>query len=168
MLILGIGRNEDGDESGWGSRIFMAPADDLSDWKWTSEKSDPNIYESPKMFRHGNDIYLIARTDPDGTFYTERELDNTSLHHLIDLGAYSTRQHGTALYKLINGQLEKVFDLPGCGDNAFPSIVRLGPHKYLVANYTSPTSRCQGWSWIRGQVSPRGTGVYFTVIYFEQ
>ena len=76
------------------------------------------------MFRHGDDIYLIARTDPDGTFYTgkilnftkkkqlklwkspckERNLENDNLHHLIDLGAYSLRRHGTALYKLIDGQ----------------------------------------------------------------
>ena len=33
--IWGVGRNEDGDDSGWGSRIFSAPAEDLSDWTWT-------------------------------------------------------------------------------------------------------------------------------------
>ena len=147
----------------------MAPADDLANWQWTQEQSDVEIYESPRMFRHGEQLYLIARTDPDGTFYTERDIGNVNVHHLIDLGAYSTRRHGTALYKLINGKsMEKVLDLPGCGDNAFPSIVRLDKHKYLIANYTSPTTRCEEWSWIRGQVSPRGTGVYFTLITFEK
>ena len=58
--IWGVGRNEDGDDSGWGSRIFSAPADDLSNWIWTEEKSDPEIYESPRMFRHGEDLYLIG------------------------------------------------------------------------------------------------------------
>ena len=33
--IWGVGRNEDGDDSGWGSRIFSATAEDLSHWSWT-------------------------------------------------------------------------------------------------------------------------------------
>ena len=77
--IWGVARNEDGDESGWGSRTFFASHDDLSgndddgvdddhddlsDWSFVSEESDQWIYESPKMFRHGRDLYLVARTDP--------------------------------------------------------------------------------------------------------
>ena len=62
--IWGVARNEDGDESGWGSRTFFASHDDLSQWDFVSEESDPWIYESPKMFRHGSDLFLVARTDP--------------------------------------------------------------------------------------------------------
>ena len=29
------------------------------------ETSDPEIYESPRMFRHGEDLYLIGKADPD-------------------------------------------------------------------------------------------------------
>ena len=64
------------------SRTFFAPASDISDWQWMSDEvqaqstsylprilqSDPWIYESPKMFRHGSDLYLVARTDPGGPF----------------------------------------------------------------------------------------------------
>ena len=50
--------------TGWGSRIFYAEPDNLADWIWTAEKSDPNIFESVRMFRHGQDLYMIARTDP--------------------------------------------------------------------------------------------------------
>ena len=67
-------------------------------------QSNPEIFESPRMFRHGNDLYLIARTDPKGQFWSN---DNTilntipaQLHHLIDLGLYSLRSHGTAIWKL--------------------------------------------------------------------
>ena len=53
------------------------------------------------------------------------------LHHLVDLASYSLREHSTAIWRFDQEgrQLAKVLDLPGCGDNAFPSIVRTGPHK---------------------------------------
>ena len=35
----------------------------------------------------------------------------------------------------------------GCGDTAFPSILRIGANKFIIANYTSPVSRCEDWSW---------------------
>jgi len=64
-------------------------------------------------------------------------------------GAYSLRRHGTALWKLnrSTGTLEHIFDLPGCGDTAFPSILRIGANKFIIANYTSPVTRCEDWSW---------------------
>jgi len=40
----------------------------LGAWEITPKQSDPNIYESPRMFRHGDDIYLVARRDVDGPF----------------------------------------------------------------------------------------------------
>merc|ERR1712037_476778 len=85
--------------------------------------------------------------DPTGTFYMERnESIPESLHHLIDLGAYSTRPHGVTLWRMdkLEGTFEKLLDLPGCGDTAFPSIVRISASTFLVANYTSPLSRCEG------------------------
>ena len=50
--IWGVARNEDGDDSGWGSRTFFASSEDLSNWKFTEEESNQWIYESPKMFRY--------------------------------------------------------------------------------------------------------------------
>ena len=128
--MWGVGRNEDGDDSGWGSRTFFAPSSDLSDWRFTSDQSHPWIYESPKMFRHGSELYLVARTDPDGPFWSR---DNPLLnilpaweHHLADLVSFSFRQHGTGLWRLDRdtGELSLVLQLAGCGDTAFPSIVR--------------------------------------------
>jgi hypothetical protein len=63
--------------------------------------------------------------------------------------------------------LEYLFDIDGCGDTAFPTIIRIGKHSYLVANYTSPTELCADWSWIRGQTHPRGTSIYFTTFTFN-
>ena len=128
--MYGVGRNEDGDDSGWGSRTIYAENIDLSDWRFTSKESNPIIFESPKMFRHGSELYLVARTDPGGPFWSK---DNPLLnilpaweHHLADLVSYSFRQHGTGLWHLdrSSGHLSLLLELPGCGDTAFPSIVR--------------------------------------------
>ena len=47
---------------------------------------------SIKSKRHGADIFLIARTDPDGTFYNQRDIENPGYHHYIDLAAYTLRR----------------------------------------------------------------------------
>jgi hypothetical protein len=106
--------------------------------------SNPNIIESPRMFRHGNDLYLLGRTDPSGQFENHRFWEwplPQWLHHLLDLAWYSLRNHGVALWKLNTDSLSltKVADVPGCGDTAFPSIERVSKHKYVIANYSSPT-----------------------------
>ena len=67
----GVLRNEDGDDSGWGSRIARAKAGDIGNWELFPKrgKSDPNIYESPRMFRHGNEVFLVARRDNEGVYW---------------------------------------------------------------------------------------------------
>ena len=169
----GVIRNEDGDESGWGSRVAHGFPEKPSKWHFSSEKSDPSIIESPRMFRHGNDLYLIGRTDPTGHFMNKNlflEVLPSWLHHLHDLAAYSLRNHGNAIWKVNKdkGSLERVLDIPGCGDTSFASIIRLAKNKYLIANYSSPRDQCQDWWWIHGQISSEGTAVYFMTIEFEE
>ena len=101
--IWAVGRNEDGDESGWGRRVAHASKENIAKWTFTDKESNPSIIESPRMFRHANDLFLVGRTDPDGKFeqhnFVEDELPN-SLHHLIDLVSYSFRRHGDAIWKV--------------------------------------------------------------------
>jgi hypothetical protein len=107
------------------------------------------------MFRFGDDLYLIGRTDPSGHFmnheFWEKILPSW-LHHLLDLGWYSIRNHSNALWKVNkdNLNLEKIGDIPGCGDTSFASIVRLSKTKFMIANYSSPRDKCQDWWWIHG------------------
>jgi len=160
-------RNEDGDATGFGSHVAFAPANGMGTWQITPKHSDPNIYESPRMFRHGDDLFLVARRDVDGPFdlgYTELPFD---VQKYLNLGEYSLRAHTTALWRLnpTTRQLEWIMDLPGDGDTAFPCIVRIGPHRYLIANYSSPL-KYPGWSWIAGQTSSEGTQIYFIEIEF--
>jgi hypothetical protein len=161
-IMWGVGRNEDGDESGWGSRIlrFDPRTDDQP--QWTTSMSDPNIYESPRMFRHEDDLYLVARTDPNGPYMTGNPFHlPATIHHLYDLVAYSLRKHGTAIWRLdrAEAKLVWVMDLPGCGDTAFPS-----PHTYTIFNYSSPLEKCANWPWIEGQVSD--TLIYSVTVEF--
>lgn len=122
------------------------------------------------VFSLAGELYLVARTDPQGPFMSEFSLPTTPvLHHLYDLVAYSFRPHGTALWRLNRetAQLERLLDLPGCGDTAFPSIVPLGNGTYLIFNYSNPIELCQDWAWIQGQIAPQGTLIYTVTIQFS-
>jgi len=164
----GVMRNEDGDDSGWGSRIAYASKGNLGYWMlFPPDRSDPDIYESPKMFVHGGDVYLIARRDLDPPFDLGLRNESYEVQKYANLIEYSLRAHTTSVWRL-NKQtkkLEFLIDLPGCGDTAFPSIIRIGPNTYLVANYSSPLNHPE-WSWIQGQISSEGTQIYFIIIEF--
>ena len=153
--LWAVTRNEDGDETGHGSHVCYAPPSSLAAWE-CSETSDPNRYDSPEMFRHGDEIYLVARRDIGGPFGRDGSLVT-----------YSMRPKGTALYRIDQTarKVVHVQDLPGCGDNAFPSVHRLGPHAFLLANYTSPLDE-PDLSWIDGQTHPEGTQIYLLELQF--
>ncbi|NDC39902.1 MAG: hypothetical protein EBZ48_18035, partial [Proteobacteria bacterium] len=72
----------------------------------------------------------------------------------------------TTLAPGVEPHLEWVTDIPGCGDTAFPSIVRIDEHTYLIVNYTSPTDLCADWPWLEGQIAPQGTSIYVIVVSF--
>ena len=58
-----------------------------------------------------------------------------------------------------------MMDIPGVGDTAFPAIWRTGPHRFLMANYTSPLDT-PDVTWLEGQSSRRGTQIYLMDIEF--
>jgi hypothetical protein len=162
--LVAVLRNEDGDDTGFGSLVARAPAGDP--WAWsTPARSDPERYDSPKMFRHGKDLYLVARRDHGGPFDYGWDWLPFSWRRLFYLFEYSLRPKGTALYKVEGPRVRRLLDLPGSGDTAFPSIARLDAHSFLVANYSSPLDK--PWpNWFSGQVSRRGTQLHFLKITF--
>mmetsp|Transcript_47271 Transcript_47271/g.122166 ORF Transcript_47271/g.122166 Transcript_47271/m.122166 type:complete len:417 (-) Transcript_47271:2071-3321(-) len=168
----GVLRNEDGDKSGFGSRIAYADKDQLYNWQFfPANASDPRIFESSRMFRHGDDLYLVARRDVDGKYDWGGDWDKLpfEVKRALFMGSYSLRPHTTSLWKINKKsnpiQLEFVMDLFGDGDTTFPSIVRVGMHKFLIANYSSPLKH-KSWSWIHGQLSKEGTQVFFVELNF--
>ncbi len=152
-----IGRNEDCDDTGCGSLLCYAEAGALGVWD-CPDTSDPQRYDSPEMFRHGDEIYFVARRDIGGAFGEDGG----------QLGPYSSRAKTTALYQVdIDARrVVHVFDLPGAGDTAFPSVRQTGAHTFLVANYTSPTDN-PDITWIDAQLSPEGTQIYLLELKFE-
>ena len=154
--LWAIGRNEDGDETGAGTQLCYAEANALSEWRCL-DSSDPERTDSPELFRHGDDIYLLARRDIGGPFGPEG-----------DLIAYSSRPKAFSLYQIMPETQSVVWlqDLPGVGDTAFPSVRRLDTHKFLFANYTSPLDD-PDISWFSAQSSPLGTDIYLGELEFE-
>jgi len=154
--LWAVTRNEDGDSTGKGSHICRAPADKLGTWT-CSETSSPHRYDSPELFRHGDEIYLLARRDIGGPFGDDD-----------GLLPYSTRAKRTALYRIDQDteEVEHLYDLPSAGDTAFPAVWRTGDHTFLLANYTSPLDNLD-ISWMEGQLNPIGTQIYLMDILFS-
>ena len=154
--LWAVTRNEDGDHTGFGSHVCFAEADALMRWS-CSDRSDPERYDSPEMFRHGDDLYMVARRDIGGPFGPEG-----------NLYAYSTRPKTTALYQINQDErvVEHVMDLPGAGDTAFPAVRRVDAHTFVMVNYTSPLDD-PDITWLEGQTSERGTQIYLTHLRFS-
>ncbi|MBC7397228.1 MAG: hypothetical protein H7333_07270 [Bdellovibrionales bacterium] len=166
--VFAVARNEDGDLSGFGSLVGTSEQWGKGEWKFP-EVSNLNRYDSPRMFRHGKEIYLVARRDVGGPF------GNRAWRHFpvnwkkwVNLVRYSFRPKRTALYKINQEKQEVEFlmDLPSAGDTAFPSIVQTDPDTFLIANYTSPLDE-QKFTWIKGQLSKKGTGIYLMKLHFK-
>lgn len=162
--LWAVTRNEDGDLTGFGSHVCTAPKSDLGEWT-CSEKSSPERYDSPKMLRHGKDIYLVARRDVGGPFDQLRSELSFADKQTFYNAAYWGRAKRTALYKIdkVNKKVEWLQDLPSCGDTSFPAIARLDAHRFLIANYTSPLDDLE-ISWVKGQTQDKGTRIYLTTL----
>jgi hypothetical protein len=96
--LWAITRNEDGDATGFGSHLAWADASEPGAWLFP-EASDPARFDSPRLFRHGNDIYLLARRDlgpPAGTRFTAA---HGELRKLLVWAGYSLEPKRTALYR---------------------------------------------------------------------
>jgi hypothetical protein len=150
-----VTRNEDGDETGFGSHVCYAAPEALSVWE-CPEVSDPERYDSPELFRHEDDIYMVARRDVGGPYGPEG-----------DILAYSDRPKRSALYRIDRDARAVIhmMDLPGAGDTAFGAIQQLDDHRFLLANYTSPLDE-PDITWIEGQTSERGTQIYLLTLTF--
>lgn len=164
--LWAVTRNEDGDNTGFGSHVAFAKAGDLGNWDFP-DTADVRAFMSPKMFRHGDDLYLIGRRQlgkkPFGKVKRSRKMSAQRKWNWV---GYSLTPKTTALFKINmeTRKVEWVMDLPGAGDTAFPSILRLDKHRFLVANYTSPINH-QKRDWLAGQLGK--TKIYLQLITFS-
>lgn len=162
--LYAVTRNEDGDMTGFGAHMVFAPSYYLSYW---SMRSVAESFQSPRMFRHGKDIYLIARRHKGKRPFGWAGRGGYAWRRIMNWGRWSLTPKTTALYKMNQDRpaLEHVMDLPGAGDTAFPSVRRVDKHTFLVANYTSSLKK-QNRRWIMGQLGR--TQIYLMALKFEK
>jgi len=161
-LYLAI-RNEAGDGETWGSKVCKAQPGDLANWRCAVT---PFKYDSPIMFKHGGEIYLIARRNVDGEYDKGKRWMWDPMEGLYYLARYWWTPKRMAVYKLDRDALvmEPVLDFPSKGDTAFPALVAAGDDQYLMYNYSSPPEG-KDYVWMMGQL--KETNIYSTVITFE-
>jgi len=159
--LIAVGRNEAGDDDGFGSKICRAEADDLGNWQC---ETDRKKYDSPLVFSHGGHVYLIGRRNVTDTGYYDlghgAGLQDQFLDYQLD---YWRRPKRCSLWEVDPEDLtvSLVLDLPSRGDTCFASILPLDANHYAVYNYTSPLDGDDlGWS--DGQTGP--TSIYSLVL----
>ena len=161
--LYAVIRNEAGDGKSWQSKVCTAPARDLS--AWTCAASDYK-FDSPLAFTHQDNIYVIARLNPDGPYDKRQRWLPNPVESLYYLARYWWTPKRTALYQIDKATLsaKPVLEFPGRGDTAFPALVEIDPDHFLMYNYSSdPQGRDRVW--MSGQL--HRTNIYSTVISFE-
>jgi hypothetical protein len=150
--LVAVGRNELGDEDGWGSKICRAEAGDWGQWQCAT---DPRKYDSPLVFRTADDrVYLVGRRNLSETGnydLFQRDLDpaDQTLQYELDYWQHPKR---CSLWRVDPEALAVTFvlDLPSRGDTCFPSALDRGDGRFTIYNYTSPLDG-PDLNWIEGQ-----------------
>jgi len=173
--LVGIGRNEDGDSTGFGSQLFFAKKGDLSNWKPLTV-SMPFRFDSPRMARtQSGRILLLGRyasvkyqLAPKWLPFLYQKVINLVLYSIV--GGKSAAIFHIAPPEQWGEQGQDAVQLIRCfentyGDCGFFSItpeLRESSHGderdcWVVANYASTS--CQSHApWFYGQMRP--THVY--------
>lgn len=136
--LVAVGRNEEGDDDGFGSKICRAEAGALEHWTC---RHDPKKYDSPLVFRHGDDVYLVGRRNvtETGNFDLMQSGKTLLEQRLAYQLAYWQTPKRCSLWQLEPNALTVSFvlDLPSAGDTCFASELAISPTQHLLYNYTS-------------------------------
>lgn len=163
--LYGVIRNEAGDATGWGSKVCRAPAGDLANWTC---RSDRRKYDSPCMFWHDGEAYLVGRRNLNGTGEYDLGRGPGRLARSVwNQVNYSLTRKRTALWRFVRGEDRFAFllDLPSRGDCCFPAVLEGDrPDERVVYDYSCALDG-PDLPWLRGQ---RGeTFVFRHVLRFE-
>lgn len=148
--IYGISRNEYGKGRDWGSKLCVSSKNSPVDWHCVSNKKK---FDSPLMFLHKNEVYLVARRNltKSGFYNLHFNWLPPQLQTLIYEFCYWITPKRCSLWKIDKETLAVSFvsDLPSKGDTCFPAITKID-NDYFIYNYTSPIEG-KDISWLRGQ-----------------
>jgi hypothetical protein len=164
--LFGVIRNEAGDALGRGSLVCRAPADDLAAW---SCRIDPRKYDSPLMFWHDGEAYLIGRRNVTETGHYDLMTDDGLRGTLESQTDYTMRPKRCALWRYVpeEDRIAFVLDLPSGGDTCFPAMIPgASSDELVVYDYSCDvddpaTARL---AWQQGQLG--NTYVYRHVLRF--
>lgn len=165
--LYGVMRNEAGDDTGFGSLVCRAPAGDLARW---SCRHDPRKYDSPAMFWHDGEAYLIGRRNltDEGVF----DLGFAGLSRGAQAVRYETEYSRLpkrcALWRYVQPEdrIAFVMDLPSRGDTCFAGVLPgARDDERVVYNYSSPLDG-PDLPWNQGQLGP--TRIYRHVLRFTR
>src|SRR5262245_47577306 len=151
--LFGVIRNEEGDESGWGSKLCRATRAALGAWTGTS---DPRKFDSPNVFVHDGEVYFLARRNLANDGRYDLGLSNGLLRMLRNQLAYITQAKRCSLWRYDpeTGSVGFVLDLPSRGDTCFASVLPGdAPDRLVVYDYSSDIAGPE-MPWTAGQRRP--------------
>ncbi|MEZ4389762.1 MAG: hypothetical protein R3A48_01600 [Polyangiales bacterium] len=165
--LFAVIRNEAGDDTGWGSLVCRADANALSRWRC---RNDPKKYDSPLMFWHDGEAYLVARRNvtADGAYDGQRRGLNRTAQSVQYQLAYGNTPKRCALWRYVQfeDRVAWVLDLPSRGDTCFPAVIAgANPDERVIYDYSSPIDG-DDVSWRVGQRGP--TRIYRHVLRFAR
>jgi hypothetical protein len=162
--LFAVGRNEAGDDvNGFGSVVCHAPPE--SPAQWTCRR-DPKKYDSPLMFSHGGEIYLVARrTLSEGGAYDQR-FGWGAVRSIANALDYVTTGKRCSVFHYIKaeGRVAFLLDLPSRGDTCFPGFLQGGDADEVVLYDYSSDIDGPDVAWSVGQRRP--TYIYRHVLRF--
>lgn len=162
--LYGVIRNEAGDSTGWGSKVCRAAPGKSAQWQC---RSDRRKYDSPFMFWHDGEAYLIGRRNLNGSGEYDLGAGSGLLRTVWNQVSYSLSPKRTALWRYVQGEDRFAFitDLPSRGDCCFPAVLDgNAPGEIIVYDYSCAIDG-PDVAWLRGQ---RGeTFIYRHVLRFR-
>jgi hypothetical protein len=164
--LFAVGRNEAGDHAnGFGSVVCHAPAGSPADWTCNR---DPKQYDSPLMFSHGEEIYLVARrtVSEDGAY--DKGSGWGFLRGIASALDYVTTAKRCSVFHYVKaeGRVAFMMDLPSRGDTCFPGFLPgKDPDEVVLYNYSSDIEG-PDVPWSVGQRRP--TFIYRHVLRFTR
>ncbi len=160
--VVAVIRNEAGDGAGWGSKICRG--EPTAPGRWTCVQ-DRRKFDSPLLFKDGNDVFLVARRhlsatgDYDLGFRGLPDSIETAVYQL-DYWRYPKR---CALWRVDAEKLAVTWqaDLPSRGDTCFPAVAAGSSGTVAIYNYSSPIDG-PDVPWLVGQLGK--TGIYRSLV----
>lgn len=135
--LFAIVRNEAGDASGAGSKLCRGSGVTLGDWIC---KTDVRKYDSPLMFEHDGEIYVVGRRNLSGDGRYDISTHKGPLGTIQNELAYITTAKRCSLWhwNKQDDRLTFVLDLPSRGDTCFPSKLDASdPNHVVIYDYSS-------------------------------